>query len=168
MFDGQMQDLQPILFHNFAELYQYCYRVASSVGLICIKIWGYEGGKMTEQLAEYQGVAFQLTNILRDVTVDSKLGRDYFPGGPHTKEQLDSAIRDIIIKTADYYDKSNELVKYLHSDGRASLRAMTSTYYHIFLKLKAHPERIPYQQPIKLPFLQKIWYIFVSLWYSVF
>ena len=85
MFEGQKQDLQPILFQNFADLYQYCYRVASTVGLICIKIWGYDGGKSTEQFAEYQGIAFQLTNILRDVTTDSKLGRNYLPGSPQTK-----------------------------------------------------------------------------------
>lgn len=156
MFDGQMQDLQPIFFQNFADLYQYCYRVASTVGLICIKIWGYEGGNTTEQLAEYQGVAFQLTNILRDVTADSKLGRNYLPGSPHTKDQLDKVIRELVVKTADYYEKSKELVKYIQPDGRASLRAMTSIYFHIFLKLKAHPEQIPYQGPIKLNLLQKI------------
>ena len=156
MFDGQMQDLQPIFFQNFAELYQYCYRVASTVGLICITIWGYEGGKIAEQLAEYQGIAFQLTNILRDVTADLTLGRDYLPGAPHTKEQLSSMISELIVKTADYYEKSKDLVKYVHPDGRASLRAMTSIYYHIFLKLKAHPEQIPYQRPIKLNLLQKL------------
>lgn len=159
MFEGQMQDLQQIGFHNFAELYQYCYRVASIVGLICIKIWGFEGGKMTEQFAEYQGIAFQLTNILRDVTADSKLGRDYLPGAPHTKDQLDIVINDLIAKTADYYEKSKDLVKYVHPDGRASLRAMASIYYHIFLKLKAHPEQIPYQPPIKLNFLQKLFLV---------
>ena len=156
MFDGQKQDLQPIFFQNFAELYQYCYRVASTVGLICIKIWGYEEGKIAEQLAEYQGIAFQLTNILRDVTADLKLGRDYLPGAPHTKDQLGIMISDLIDKTADYYEKAKDLVKYVHKDGRASLRAMTSIYYHIFLKLKAHPEQIPYQTPIKLNFLQKL------------
>ena len=164
MFDGQMQDLQPVFFQDFAELYQYCYRVASIVGLICIKIWGYEGGETALQLAEYQGIAFQLTNILRDMTADSKLGRIYLPGAPHTKDQLDKVINEIIIKTTEYYEKSKDLLKYVHPDGRASLRAMSSIYYHIFLKLKAHPELIPYQAPLKLNLFQKLVCVIKAEW----
>lgn len=160
MFDGQSQDIQSAIFNNFSELYQYCYRVASTVGLICIKIWGHDQNKNVTQLAEYQGIAFQLTNILRDITTDTKLGRDYLPGAPHTKEQRHRVINELITKTAEYYEKSKALVNYIHPDGRASLRAMTNIYYQIFLKLKANPEKILYQKPIKLNLFQKIFLMF--------
>lgn len=162
MFDGQTQDMQSHIFQNFSELYQYCYCVASTVGLICIKIWGYEQNKSTEQLAEYLGIAFQLTNILRDITVDAKIGKNYLPGAPLTKEEIDREINDIIIKATEYYNKSKQLVNYVHPDGRASLRVMTNIYYQIFLKLKAQPEKIPYQMPIRLSLFQKIFIMIKS------
>jgi phytoene synthase len=73
-------DLQPRGFATFAELADYCYHVASVVGLSCLHIWGYrsEGGK-AEHLAERCGIALQLTNILRDVRDDARKGRIYLP-----------------------------------------------------------------------------------------
>ena len=64
---GQQQDLSPISFNTFEQLYQYCYRVAGVVGLASIYVWGFEGGAETEELSIQRGVAFQLTNILRDL-----------------------------------------------------------------------------------------------------
>ncbi len=62
----------------FEDLYRYCYLVASVVGLVCIKIFGYTDPR-AEKLAEETGVAFQLTNILRDVKEDAERGRIYLP-----------------------------------------------------------------------------------------
>ena len=67
-------------FATFADLYQYCYYVASVVGLVCIRIFGYSS-PAAERLAEETGVAFQLTNILRDVREDAERGRVYIPVG---------------------------------------------------------------------------------------
>lgn len=66
------------LYRTFEDLYNYCYHVASVVGLVCIKIFGYRDPK-AEQLAEHLGVAFQLTNIIRDVKEDAAMGRIYLP-----------------------------------------------------------------------------------------
>src|SRR5205807_7214915 len=63
---------------TFADLYHYCYLVASVVGLVCIRIYGYEDPR-AEKLAERCGVAFQLTNIIRDVKEDAVMSRVYFP-----------------------------------------------------------------------------------------
>ena len=63
---------------TFEELYRYCYLVASVVGLVCIKIFGYSDVR-AEKLAEETGIAFQLTNILRDVKEDVERGRVYLP-----------------------------------------------------------------------------------------
>ncbi len=65
-------------FATFTELYQYCYYVASVVGLVCIRIFGYSS-PAAEKLAEETGIAFQLTNILRDVREDAERGRVYIP-----------------------------------------------------------------------------------------
>src|SRR5208337_4128850 len=75
--DGQIPQLQ---YETFDQLYEYCYHVASVVGLICIRIFGYRDSK-AEKLAEQTGVAFQLTNIIRDVKEDSEMGRVYLPCG---------------------------------------------------------------------------------------
>ncbi len=65
-------------YETFDQLYDYCYHVASVVGLVCIRIFGYRDPR-AEKLAEETGVAFQLTNILRDVKEDAGLGRVYLP-----------------------------------------------------------------------------------------
>jgi 15-cis-phytoene synthase len=65
-------------YQTFEELRQYCYGVASVVGLVCIKIFGYRD-PAAEALAERCGLAFQLTNIIRDVKEDVAMGRVYFP-----------------------------------------------------------------------------------------
>src|SRR5208282_6369713 len=63
---------------TFDDLYRYCYLVASVVGLVCIRIFGYTDPR-AEKLAEETGVAFQLTNILRDVAEDAEHNRVYLP-----------------------------------------------------------------------------------------
>jgi 15-cis-phytoene synthase len=68
----------PIQYRNFQELERYCYNVASVVGLVCIHIFGYRDPS-AEPLAERLGLAFQLTNIIRDVKEDAILGRVYLP-----------------------------------------------------------------------------------------
>jgi phytoene synthase len=70
---GQVQT-----YATFEELYRYCYLVASVVGLVCIRIFGYSDPR-AERLAEETGVAFQLTNILRDVKEDAERSRIYLP-----------------------------------------------------------------------------------------
>jgi len=75
---GVEMDLTRRRYASFAELRLYCYRVASAVGLICIDIFGYRNPR-TEVYAENLGIAFQLTNILRDVREDAARGRIYLP-----------------------------------------------------------------------------------------
>src|SRR5579885_1024 len=75
---GVGMDLDPVRFETFAELYRYCYRVASVVGLACIHVWGFTAERAREH-AEAAGIAFQLTNILRDLAEDAARGRVYLP-----------------------------------------------------------------------------------------
>ncbi len=69
---------QPDTYATFDDLYRYCYLVASVVGLVCIRIFGYSDPR-AEKLAEETGIAFQLTNILRDVAEDAERNRVYLP-----------------------------------------------------------------------------------------
>src|SRR5207249_11472180 len=78
VIDGVEMDLEPVAYSTFAELRVYCYRVASAVGLACIHVWGFEGD-VARQPAEDAGIAFQLTNILRDLGEDAARGRIYLP-----------------------------------------------------------------------------------------
>ena len=78
MIEGVASDLEPRTIDTFEELYQYCYRVASVVGLTTIHVFGFTSPEALP-LAEKCGVAFQLTNILRDVREDAERGRVYIP-----------------------------------------------------------------------------------------
>jgi 15-cis-phytoene synthase len=78
IIDGVEMDLTRKRYRTFAELRLYCYRVASAVGLICIEIFGYRNPQ-ARIYAENLGLAFQLTNIIRDVREDAGRGRIYLP-----------------------------------------------------------------------------------------
>ncbi len=78
MISGMEDDLHRNRFQTFEDLYEYCYKVASTVGLVCIEIYGYDSPEAKDE-AEAWGVYMQLINILRDVLEDSKRGRIYLP-----------------------------------------------------------------------------------------
>ncbi len=78
MIDGVMSDIEPREIETWEELYRYCYQVASVVGMTIIHIFGFESVRAL-LLAEKCGVAFQMTNILRDVREDAEMGRVYLP-----------------------------------------------------------------------------------------
>lgn len=78
IIDGMTMDLQQTRYANFAELSLYCYRVASVVGLMAAEIFGFED-RATLNYAHNLGMAFQLTNIVRDVKEDAERGRIYLP-----------------------------------------------------------------------------------------
>ena len=78
IIDGVEMDLSRTRYQTFPELYEYCYRVASLVGLVCIEIFGYQSPQAREYAVNL-GIAFQLTNIMRDVGEDAQRGRIYLP-----------------------------------------------------------------------------------------
>jgi phytoene synthase len=153
---GQRQDLEPEPFDTFEQLYEYCYRVAGVVGLASIYVWGFEGGEQTEQLAIDRGVAFQLTNILRDLREDAARERTYLPreelavlgvseadlracrGGRKFKEMM----RFQIARAEHYYEKSAPLERYIARDSRPTLIAMTDIYRGLLRKVACEPERV--------------------------
>src|ERR671931_1551797 len=78
VIDGVAMDLERTAYATFDELFEYCRRVASAVGLICLRIFGCTGPRAAEYALNL-GVALQLTNILRDIKADLERGRVYLP-----------------------------------------------------------------------------------------
>jgi phytoene synthase len=141
VLDGIGMDLAPAEYRTFAELYNYCYHVASAVGLACIHIWGFSDVR-AQKLAESAGIAFQLTNILRDLGEDAARGRVYLPREDldrfgYRLEQLERAERDEgfralmkfeVERAHHYYDAALPLVELLEPHGQAVFLVMLRTY----------------------------------------
>ncbi|MCU1257676.1 MAG: farnesyl-diphosphate farnesyltransferase [Bryobacterales bacterium] len=149
MIEGVMSDLEPRRASTFAELYGYCYKVASVVGLTIIHIFGFDNPKALE-LAEKCGIAFQLTNILRDVREDAVAGRQYLPeedlerfgvgaedflNGNHSE----GFVRLMAFEAArarSYYDASWPLVQLVHARSRSSLWALITIYSRLLDRIR--------------------------------
>lgn len=142
VLDGVAMDIDPHPFATFADLYKYCYLVASAVGLSCLYIWGYrsENGR-AEALAEACGVALQLTNILRDVREDAQKGRVYLPQEdlarfgvePHElAAAMNDRVRELLAFEADraqgYYAQVRPLARLVAPAGRPVLRTIVGIY----------------------------------------
>jgi len=130
VIDGVEMDLEPLRFATFAELYPYCYRVASAVGLACVRVWGLRADasfKEADVPAEAAGIAFQLTNILRDLSEDSDRGRWYLPVDEETALPLRSP-ESQIARARGFYRKAETLDGVLSREGRAIFHVMSGTY----------------------------------------
>jgi phytoene synthase len=169
VLDGVSMDLEPVSYETFADLYPYCYRVASAVGLACIYIWGFEDDKAKEY-AEAAGVAFQLTNILRDLGEDAASGRIYLPREDlrrfgYGEEQLrrgerDSAFRDLmrfeVERARAFYDKSGPLVRMLRPAGRAVFLVMSRTYRGLLSAIERRDYDV-FSSRVRLGTFHKAW-----------
>ena len=132
-------------YETFDDLYRYCYLVASVVGLVCIRIFGYRDAR-AELLAEKTGVAFQLTNILRDVKEDVERGRIYLPqemlrefavsdedllglvAGQAMKPNERAMLAALSVQAWEYYEAARELLPLIDADSRAALWVLVTIY----------------------------------------
>jgi len=160
------------VYEDFDGLYRYCYLVASVVVLVCIRIFGYSDPR-AEVLAEKTGIAFQLTNILRDVREDAERGRIYLPlqdltsGRVEVKQLLQVVRRDLDIKVVRsllaqeaaralvYYAASEELLPLIDKDSRAALWVLVTIYRGLLERIMAKnydvfSERVSVPTPKKL------------------
>ena len=149
MIDGVEADLVKSRYANFEELYRYCYCVASTVGLVCVYVYGFDQSPEALQMAEWRGIAFQLTNILRDVAEDLTLGRIYLPqedldryalSEDDLRSGVDSpALREFmefqVARARDYYARARDLEPRVEPDSRQSLQAMTRIYQALLQKV---------------------------------
>lgn len=142
-----------ILCNTFEDLKHYCYYVASVVGLVCIHIFGYEDSK-AELLAEDCGLAFQLTNIVRDVKEDAGMGRIYIPeidlalvgltaenftaaalADPECAQQLRPALEHEADRARKYYESGKWLMELVHEDSRGALWVLVEIYSRLLRKI---------------------------------
>ena len=144
MIAGVSSDLQPKQLQSFDELYRYCYQVASVVGLTIIHIFGFESPDALA-LAEKCGIAFQLTNILRDVREDRENGRIYLPEEDIRRFGADLAKHDERFvrlmsfeaqRARAYYDESRPLIALVDPRSRASLWALIEIYRRLLGRIE--------------------------------
>ncbi len=107
IIDGMEMDLQQSRYLDFKALSLYCYRVASVVGLLAAEIFGYQD-RQTQKYAHDLGMAFQLTNIIRDVGEDARMGRIYLP--IDELQRFDVTAADIL--NARYSDNFRRLMEF--------------------------------------------------------
>lgn len=138
---------------TFDDLCRYCYYVASVVGLVCIRIFGYKD-PAAEQLAEKTGIAFQLTNIIRDVKEDAIMGRVYIPIEDldrfhHVPADFSAALMRNGVRpdkyapllsfearrAREFYAAAEKLIPLIDEDSRGCLWALVEIYRRLLDKI---------------------------------
>jgi 15-cis-phytoene synthase len=176
IIDGMEMDLKFNRYEDFKQLQLYCYRVASVVGLLSASIFGFKNRK-TLKYAHDLGMAFQLTNIIRDVGEDARRGRIYLPLDELRKAKVSendilqgresAAVKELIefqIERAEsYYDKAlRELPTEDSKQQRAGLM-MTAIYRTLLREIKAGSAEKVLNARTSLGGLHKCWLVF-SVW----
>jgi phytoene synthase len=179
MIDGVTSDLEPRRFETFDDLYRYCYQVASVVGLTIVHIFGFDTRSVLP-LAEKCGVAFQLTNVLRDIREDAARGRIYLPmedlrrfhvreeelcGGAPGKGFVD-LMRFEAARARAYYDESRPLLDLIHPRSRPSLWALIAIYSRLLERIEACRYNV-LERRVRLSAFEKSWIVaqaFLPVW----
>ena len=173
MIDGIASDIEPQRMQTFDDLYRYCYHVASVVGLTVIHIFGFQSVRAL-LLAEKCGIAFQITNILRDVREDAETGRVYLPAEDLERfhvsvEQLrngkeDENFRELMHfeaqRAREFYVESEPLLEMIVPKSRRSLWALREIYLRLLKKIegadyKVLRQRIAVSKPAKMALLAR-------------
>jgi phytoene synthase len=160
------------VYESFAALQHYCYLVASVVGLVCIRIFGYTD-RRAEQLAIDTGVAFQLTNILRDVKEDAERGRIYLSAdllrehgitparilalgsGAETGANDLALLRGLELHAQTLYRSGYALIPLLDTDSRPAMRVLVRIYHRLLDRIAADPTAI-FRERVSVPTPEKL------------
>ena len=175
MIEGVVSDLEPRRFETFAQLYRYCYQVASVVGLTVIHIFGFDTSTALP-LAEKCGVAFQLTNILRDIREDAGRNRVYLPAEDMhrfgvTEADLRAGVRTPAFlqlmgfeaaRARAYYDESEPLLDLIHPRSRNSLWALMAIYSSLLDRIEKTNFDV-FERRVRLSSFEKSWIIVRAL-----
>ncbi len=185
LVDGVTMDLDsarqdaPDTYATFDDLYRYCYLVASVVGLVCIRIFGYSDAR-AEKLAEETGIAFQLTNILRDVAEDAERNRVYLPledlrihsvslnallkrpNGLAPSAQERALLKEIAERAEEYYASAQALMPLIDKESRPALWVLVEIY-HALLKRIERADFDVFSRRASVPMSQKLAILFVGL-----
>jgi phytoene synthase len=156
VIDGQDMDLTIHRYQRYDDLVAYCEKVASAVGVACIHVWGFEGGAEALELARQCGIAFQLTNIVRDVKEDFDNGRVYLPQEDlrrceYTEDDLRAGVADErflrlmrmeIERAEELYQRSSALAGRLAPAGRRAFGLMCDVYRRLLKRIASRPEEV--------------------------
>jgi phytoene synthase len=170
-----------ILYGNFEELQRYCYHVASVVGLICIRVFGYRD-PAAEPLAERCGIAFQLTNIIRDVKEDALMGRIYLPQDDLARfqrstedfsaaklnngfeaERLRPVLELEAQRAREFYRAADKLVPLVDEDCRAALWVLVEIYRRLLEKIATRGYDV-FREKVRLSTAEKLTVMSKGFW----
>ena len=170
---GAEMDLTISSYATFDRLTEYCYRVAGTVGLTCLHVFGFRNPRDPD-LAERLGLAFQLTNIIRDVGADFEMGRIYLPQEDMErfgvrKEELRGpitpAIRELLEFEAErawrFYEEGRPLIERVDADSRATLWALVRTYSTLLARIEEHGFDV-FSSRISLSSAEKVQYLLTA------
>lgn len=153
--DGVAADQQKTRFETYEQLEHYCYLVASAVGLACLHIWGFDE-PLPSAAAIDCGVAFQLTNILRDIREDAGRGRIYLPRQhyeqhglceddllqPRDDDRMRCLIRDEADRAMTLFRSGWHVHDHLHEDGKRVFSMMWRTYHQLLVMIRDDPSLV--------------------------
>lgn len=179
LLDGTEMDQTTTRYATFDDLYRYCFRVASAVGLVVLPVFGYKD-KTALAPAEACGIAFQLTNILRDVKEDARMGRIYLPledlkkfgvseddimnasATPPGRSEFHSRFVELMkfeaARAREFYEKAQPLVGMIDADSRGTLAVMIGIYGGILDKIEEKNFAV-FDGRIRLSTAEKLWIV---------
>ncbi|HZC43368.1 MAG TPA: phytoene/squalene synthase family protein [Acidobacteriaceae bacterium] len=177
---GPASKMEIATYLTFKDLYRYCYFVASVVGLVCIRIFGYTDPQ-AEALAEQTGIAFQLTNILRDVREDAERGRIYLPledlkqfhvtleqfTARRADQPMNAEERGLMAMEArrarEYYRAADNLLPLISADSRAALWVLVTIYRRLLQRIEYARYEV-FAERVSVPTSEKLWILARGLW----
>lgn len=178
MIKAQEKEFKDPTYQTFNDVYQYCYGVSSTFGLMSVHIWGIEEKykKETFEQGVKLGIAVQLTNIIRDIYRDAKDGClylpiDHFQGAANNKEEIIKIIlakdltillpiiRELIKKTEAFFEESYDLTSLIHRDGKLCVSIIRETYKKLLNKIKRDPNIIFSDNKVCLSMWEKIGFL---------
>lgn len=168
LLKGMEMDLQQKRYVTFNDLQTYCYRVASTVGLMCIEIFGYRHPS-AKDFAVNLGIAFQLTNILRDVKKDAEKGRIYLPKEDLEKfnyhesdifnntynENFQKMMKYQVERAREYFNTATACLNREDKKAMFAARAMQHIYYRMLNKI-VDADYDVYSNKIKISTAKKV------------
>ncbi len=175
--DGGAQPNQLlVVYPTFDDLYNYCYHVASVVGLVCIRIFGYRD-PAAEGYAEHLGIAFQLTNILRDVKEDAAMARIYLPqedlerfgvlpeelGAGVPMEKLQPLLAFQAARAREFYTSAQQLLPLIDEVSQPALWAMVEIYRGILDRIELKKYDV-YSERVRLSLRDKLKVLAAGFW----
>jgi phytoene synthase len=169
LISGAEMDLTVSCYPNFERLREYCYRVAGTVGLNCVHVFGFHDPRALE-LAEKLGLAFQLTNIVRDVSSDYAMGRLYLPQDDLRRfgilpselnaKTITPGLRELLRFEVErawrFYHEGAELVALVDAESRPALWGLVRTYSSLLNRIESRGFDV-FSSRVRLSFADKMY-----------